>query len=320
MRLVQHANSLPKEEAVKWLTTHRLLFLWKEQSLDNELREYLSQLHLVTIGANALAIKRYQDIVKTLEPIPAVPLKGIALMETLYAHDPGSRPVRDIDLLVPAQDIEAAVAALERDGYKEIDFSRRVGAVDSERTLSIGSVFVDLHSRLEFVYGRNSTWEMLPLFLSSVHGEEVYTLTDEATLVYLILHCYKHRLFSSLMWVHDILVLSEKLPKRPVDEIATLAKRLRCCNALALATTLLWSALGQDVLPQVDIAELAPSFVRLLLHRVLFLPQEIDLFSPLPIGAKLLEKFHSPLLADDVLDSGAELLREVRFFLRVHRL
>jgi len=52
--------------------------------------------------------------------IPAVALKGLALLRTVYRRDPGSRPMADADLLVPPERREEAEAALVALGFARV--------------------------------------------------------------------------------------------------------------------------------------------------------------------------------------------------------
>ncbi|MGO9958474.1 MAG: nucleotidyltransferase family protein [Solirubrobacteraceae bacterium] len=49
--------------------------------------------------------------------VPSIPLKGAGLVETVYA-DPAQREMLDLDLLVPASQLDAATAALAPLGYR----------------------------------------------------------------------------------------------------------------------------------------------------------------------------------------------------------
>jgi len=314
-RLCEFANALPKDEAKKWLLSQRLLVLWENEELDLELREHLGIYRKKVIAGNAAMIKVFQDVLDALHPIPVVPLKGIVLLQKLYSKDPGLRPFRDIDLLVPKKNIRDAVAALTQIGFRENIYSWSLRNVNDQRVLDSGWASVDLHTRLDFAYGRNSTWEALALAPETIHDRPVFVLSDATILVHLILHCYFHRMFSSLLQVHEILAFSENMTKGSAEEVTEVAQNMRCKNVLVATTNLLRQVLGEDVLSQVNVSFLRPSSWRLGMHRDLFVPKKLDLFIPFASKSRLLERFHAPLLNDNLQDGLAELIRMARYSL-----
>jgi len=73
-----------------------------------------------------------------------MPLKGVLLQQLLYA-DPAQRPLTDVDVLVPEQDFERAIAALIEAGFEP----RSAGRSLIECALRAPRGFtVDLHQRL----------------------------------------------------------------------------------------------------------------------------------------------------------------------------
>ncbi len=85
-----------------------------------------------------------EEAVAALRPIPAMRLKGIAYAGTLYA-DPAERPMTDIDLLVPTAQFGAAVAALERLGYRDDGKRNQRSPVNHAVTLRRKESAIDLH-------------------------------------------------------------------------------------------------------------------------------------------------------------------------------
>lgn len=85
-----------------------------------------------------------EEAVAALRPIPVMRLKGIAYAGTLY-DDPALRPMTDIDLLVPAAQFAAAVAALERLGYRDDGKRNQRSPVNHAVTLRRQESAIDLH-------------------------------------------------------------------------------------------------------------------------------------------------------------------------------
>ena len=75
--------------------------------------------------------------------IPVMPVKGALLQHWLY-DDPAERPLTDVDLLVPPEDLDRAVMLLQRAGYRRAGRSS-IGAVIMQTPLGIA---LDLHPRL----------------------------------------------------------------------------------------------------------------------------------------------------------------------------
>lgn len=75
---------------------------------------------------NQLAVARIAAVLERLERagVPALALKGFALAPLAYG-DLGARPMADVDLLVPPQEIEPAVACLEPLGLRNRHGLRR---------------------------------------------------------------------------------------------------------------------------------------------------------------------------------------------------
>ena len=125
-----------------------------------------------------------------LAPVPAVVLKGAALGELVYPS-PGARAMGDVDLLVPARELDRALAKLEALGYRR----KYPGhpTLDHpgfhERQLE-GPMELDLHQafiqpeRLSVDYGaifaRALPWR--------ARGPNAFVLAPEDAVVYTCLH------------------------------------------------------------------------------------------------------------------------------------
>jgi hypothetical protein len=78
----------------------------------------LKKTYTITAFKNLLLLQAYQTVLKSMssENIKVLPLKGIALLKELY-HNVALRPMSDIDILVPKQDIPLAEQVLCQIGF-----------------------------------------------------------------------------------------------------------------------------------------------------------------------------------------------------------
>lgn len=205
---------------------------------------------------NLYAVARFQAVVDALEGIPVCPLKGIHLLGTIYREDPECRVLGDLDLLVPRDRVDEAVARLGPLGLEETPLSHRIREVSPERFLTDGRLPVELHTRLGVKHGARSAWEDLRPRPGRVHGRQAFTLDRETTLVHLVAHLVKHRPFSRLGWVEDVL----RWIRRGVDAGGALARarELGALRSFVAGVGILRRALGPAGLPAVSGDALRP--------------------------------------------------------------
>ena len=199
--LVRHANQMPAREAASWLERHRLLILATHSELSPSLRDHLHLVRRSVLAQNILRIQLYQDLVQAAGPIPLAPLKGIALLDTLYASDPSLRPMSDIDLLIPAQHADALIARLTATpglNLHEPEPSHRIRRVHHHRVLTGPRGHVELHTRLGTAFIPKSDWDAVSPKPGTVHGLPAYRLSAATELVHLVVYFYKHRPFCCL--------------------------------------------------------------------------------------------------------------------------
>jgi hypothetical protein len=88
--------------------------------LDGDLRDYLDELHRLNVIRNTHLQAQLLEAVQQLNSINVSPvlLKGaLHLVSDMYG-DPGARIMSDIDLLVPGEDTQRCMAALQALGYR----------------------------------------------------------------------------------------------------------------------------------------------------------------------------------------------------------
>ena len=146
--------------------------------------------------------------------IRAIVLKGAPLAWRFYG-DITLRPSKDIDILVPFEELEKAVRILESEGYHEIHFKYLTSRQLQIYLKSIKKTrhFVFRHSKkniyLELHWKHGHGGRLLPMPTESIikrlklAGSSVPVLSDEEWLLYLMLHGASHGWFR-LRWLIDI--------------------------------------------------------------------------------------------------------------------
>ena len=249
-RVAERVARMPGEEAVTWIAGHGLLAMAGWAGLPNAVRERLRDHARGTAAYNLHAVARFEEVVAALDDLPVCPLKGIHLLDTVYRDDPGSRPLADVDLLVPTGRLDEAVARLEGTlGLSEIAVSRRLPGVYPDRILAERSFVVELHDRLGYKHGSSSTWSELEPVPGRLHGCSVHVLDREATLVHLVTHLVKHRPFSRLVWVEDVI----RWVEGGVDSVRSMkvARRIGALRSFVAGVRALRWLLGEDFLTAV---------------------------------------------------------------------
>jgi hypothetical protein len=312
-QLTRQANTLHQSEseaaARTWLARHRLYPLRAEPALADKLRVWIDGQAVTIARANSHLVLAFQELVLALDPIPVVPLKGVALLPQLYPEAPGLRLMRDLDLLVPAPALAQALSRIRRLGFVEGRFSRMARVINNERCLTRGIVVVELHHRLSYYFGRRSTWPDLALEPGVLHESNVYLLTPAQQLVYLLVHCLNHRPFSLLLWIDEILRLAATLSEMDRRCVPEIGRRMGAGDAVAAMVEILRRALGPDALAWLELGDLRRSSVRLRLGRKLALSQ-FGQPSILDERAQAHQRrFLSPLLAEKTDAAAFELAR-----------
>jgi hypothetical protein len=145
--------------------------------------------------------------------IPVIPLKGIALGESLYG-DPALRVCSDIDVLVPTKNVAAAFHLLLPSGYEAeftqprlLDLVVRYGKhCILTRQDRMRSYHLELHSGL--LWGGQLERELLEEIWSdagrkSFYGVPAFALSAEWEFLYLAVHAAQHG-WISLKWYVDL--------------------------------------------------------------------------------------------------------------------
>jgi hypothetical protein len=148
--------------------------------------------------------------------IPVIPLKGVALAESLYG-DVSLRVCSDVDILVPGRAVAEAIELLQADGFSGADrYHAGAAGIDllvrSNMEYCLASPRASLRYVLELHWDIAWRWradsEMVDHLWAdarpgAVLGADAWALSPEWELLYLALHAARHR-WSALKWLVDI--------------------------------------------------------------------------------------------------------------------
>jgi Uncharacterised nucleotidyltransferase len=176
---------------------------------------------------SALAERESAAILETLAPLRPAVLKGVALAERW--PDPRARPAGDLDLLLEAEALPRAVAALCDRGFRVAVQERAGGRLRPAPTgvelIAPEGSFVnaDLHSRpFRSVGGRLDGGELLARARpATLLGQPVRRLDPADELLYLLVHAAKHGACAP-KWLLDLWVVAQ-----PFDDWERLVERAR---------------------------------------------------------------------------------------------
>ena len=145
--------------------------------------------------------------------IPAVPLKGVYLANSLFG-DPACRVCSDIDLLVPPSDIDRTLKIIREAGYADVfsdAFFRQLDLrhgrhYSFERKLSGYSSLIELHWQV-VQHSSRDTGAITDLWSeargSSFFGAPARQLSPEWQFLYLCIHAADHH-WRGLKWLADV--------------------------------------------------------------------------------------------------------------------
>jgi hypothetical protein len=251
-RAAAHAAALPPDRAFAWLLAHGLFALRGHPGLPDPLRRRLDEEARRNLAANLWLIHRFGEVADALAGVDLCPLKGIHLLDTVYREHPGERRVGDLDLLVRADEVEAAIGRLRGIGLEELPGSQRRAGFWPERVLGDGRLVVELHTRLGVKHGLRAGWDELAPVPGELHGRRVHLLDRATTLVHLVAHWVKHGPFVELRWAEDVLRWAAATGADADGSAAmATARRLGAARTLVAGARALRAAAGDDALPGV---------------------------------------------------------------------
>jgi Uncharacterised nucleotidyltransferase len=181
-------------------------------------RRSLETSERLNAARNALIARGLRRILDRFgrDGIPVIPLKGVALADSLYGNV-ALRVCSDLDVLVPRSAVRSAIELLRADGYEEAD-RYRVQGEEIELLLRSGMEYCLLSPPAAMRYPVELHWDIAWRWRAgsaladavwaearrrSVLGVDAWTLGPEWELLYLTVHAAHHR-WSTLKWLVDI--------------------------------------------------------------------------------------------------------------------
>jgi hypothetical protein len=213
--------------------------------MPGHVRADLDALCKVNALHNALLAEELARVLTLLKEagIPAIPLKGVTLAESLYG-DVGLRLCTDIDVLVPRRMVAQAFHLLVASGYRAefterffVDRLRHRNTEASLKRQERGFCYIlDLHWGVLYGIPRDrgvseELWgETRP---KAFFGVPAYALSPEWNLLFLAVHAAHHQ-WQVLKWLVDI---HEVCIQRSIDweKLGAQAERLGWLNVLQLS-------------------------------------------------------------------------------------
>ena len=171
------------------LVYHRLKDQGLNGSVPIEILDQLKKEYYLTAASNLAKLNQTSMVLQAFQEanILAIPLKGIALIESLYPN-PAIRPMTDVDLLIKPEDLNRVKGILERLGYQWISSYRGShNFIDEEGRWSF-----DLHTkfiRFDFLFHIDDTeiYDRL-IQINFNHQIQVPIFCPEHQLIHLALH------------------------------------------------------------------------------------------------------------------------------------
>ncbi len=181
-------------------------------------REALTRARRTNAARTLLAIQALRRVLEALScaHVPVIPLKGVALGESLYG-DPALRVSSDIDVLVPRAAVPRAWAAITALGYVRVEEEPDVAPDDLDLLIESNHEYgfvspdaparaLELHWDIAWRWPRDAgaiadLWaEARPRDFWGVPG---WTLGPVWQLLYLAVHAARHR-WHALKWLVDV--------------------------------------------------------------------------------------------------------------------
>ncbi len=159
--------------------------------------------------------------------IPVTLLKGAALIANVY-RDPGLRVVGDMDILVPREQIEAAIKHLLNAGWRQLyqfderkfDVGHALAFVNPE------GVNIDLHWRILGDAPFDQWFINYQPEQTAALGFAASVLCPEDQLVHTLIHCHKYSPVPLIRWIPDASMVINRTPDFRWDYFFATVKKL----------------------------------------------------------------------------------------------
>lgn len=216
----------------------------------------LASAYFHTAARNTLMLRQLEELLIRLDAahVPAIALKGAALVESVYGNA-AVRPMVDLDLLVKEQDVPAALACMRDAGFSALH-PRGYKAEIIHQNPAPGSPPVELHWNLfvppYFSYALPMAWfweTAIPVETDT--GQSIMVLGPEAQLLHLCGHLYVHHWAPGdsprLLWLHDVAELIVASPQLDWGRVIEVARQGGLVTSLKTVTQRLVQAWHLDL-------------------------------------------------------------------------
>jgi Uncharacterised nucleotidyltransferase len=224
-----------------------------------EVTDLLAAVDSLNAERNQVIVNEIHTVCKLLNGggIEPVLLKGVAYLAAGVYRNPAARYLGDIDLLIPAAQIQSASNLLGRNGYRQDESDQFAGFRHHHPPLRRpGSVFIELHHSV----GMGPCASLLPadeIFLESgaydLGGVQVKLPAPNQLAIHLIAHSqiqhsYNERIWPPLRAMYDLALLQGRY-EAVLDwkEIEMRFRRARRFGVLALHAFQLRETLGVEL-------------------------------------------------------------------------
>jgi len=225
-------------------------------------RNELEAAERLNAARNALLVRGLGRVLERFDRagIPVMPLKGVALADSLYG-DVGLRVCSDLDILVPRSAVPHAFELLQADGYEQADRSQ-VKPSDINFLARSAMEFGFTPPASAFPYLLELHWDIAWRWRGDAAmaddlwgaarrrqfwGIEAWTLSPEWELLYLAVHAARHR-WQGLKWLVDIHEVCTRA-KFDWDTVTDKARRFGLDRALAISLSACQALLGTPLPP-----------------------------------------------------------------------
>ncbi len=198
-----------------------LLYRLLPDSAPAEVRARLQGDYNTQLAGNMLYLHQLAQIVRALQSagVRFAVVKGAALLATVYT-DPGTRAMKDIDLLVHPEDANVLKSVMAHLGWQEEDediagkqFGERYRA-ETSFTRQEGTLLLRAEAHLDvpgfYPPSRADTWNNITA-VAGAGIDEMPVLTLPAHLSYLCTHYYYHHCGLGLKWLVDVALLASRV-------------------------------------------------------------------------------------------------------------
>jgi hypothetical protein len=214
-------------------------------------------LHMAFYRTTARNIVLYQELARILDAsqgIPVVVLKGAALASTLYPHM-GTRPMLDIDLLVPRQALRTMMQVMRLLDYHPVSVQHHLVFASDK---SAQHTVVEIHWLPFYSAPRTPTyliewfWDQREPWQRDLTNMGVCQFRPTAHLLYLVAHFVSHHSSQHrLIWLYDLhLVINQYVGELDWDTLVLRAARANLEEPLRKILSILQMQYGTHISSQ----------------------------------------------------------------------